>query len=305
MFLLFLDAVWQLTQQFPSAMEFSSTYLISIWDSVCLGMFDNFVFNSDRERMLSAHGSGAYMGRGPSSMNGHSLLSVWDWEKQFGDDDLSLNKNPLYLTRTRLKLQLGGEAPEPVVNGVTDGMPVSQSGHKQSAKASRKAMRDQFNQLYARKLVAIFEPQVKDHLTFLRPVVEAPLLRLWESCYLRWVLPAQIIGGGSPLEYLHQCILVEEIICLQHQLDSLNTQTPFSKKDRRKSDLIFSFHSPSSALPDRDRSRLLTSSFPFSPGGTPRSHVSFCGTPLALFMENSLLLDSEDNDLSDADLADS
>ncbi|ELU13417.1 hypothetical protein CAPTEDRAFT_222446 [Capitella teleta] len=48
-FLLFLDCVWQLLQQFPSAFQFSEMYLTSIWDSACFGLFENFLFNCSRE----------------------------------------------------------------------------------------------------------------------------------------------------------------------------------------------------------------------------------------------------------------
>lgn len=52
LFLLFLDAVWQLLQQYPDQFEFSETFLTTIWDSVFLPIFDTFQFNCeyDRER---------------------------------------------------------------------------------------------------------------------------------------------------------------------------------------------------------------------------------------------------------------
>lgn len=50
MFLLFLDCVWQLTNQFPDKFEFTETYLTTLWDSCHIGVFDNFLFNSERDR---------------------------------------------------------------------------------------------------------------------------------------------------------------------------------------------------------------------------------------------------------------
>lgn len=50
MFLLFLDCVWQLTNQFPDKFEFTETYLTTLWDSCHVGVFDNFLFNSERDR---------------------------------------------------------------------------------------------------------------------------------------------------------------------------------------------------------------------------------------------------------------
>ena len=50
MFLLFLDCVYQLTVQYPSAFEFSEIYLISLWDSCGTGLFREFIFNSNKDR---------------------------------------------------------------------------------------------------------------------------------------------------------------------------------------------------------------------------------------------------------------
>ena len=50
MFLLFLDCVYQLTVQYPSAFEFSEIYLISLWDSCVTGLFKEFIFNCSKER---------------------------------------------------------------------------------------------------------------------------------------------------------------------------------------------------------------------------------------------------------------
>ena len=49
-FLLFLDCVYQLTVQYPSAFEFSEIYLISLWDSCGTGLFREFIFNSNKDR---------------------------------------------------------------------------------------------------------------------------------------------------------------------------------------------------------------------------------------------------------------
>ena len=259
-----------------------------------MGMFENFIFNCERERQQAAKGVGPYMGRGSHGKIGHKLMSVWDWHHQYEANDLSLHKNPLYLTRTRLQLQLG-TSNGVMVNGAGPSSSKSKNDHSGTL---TDAQRQKLNSVYARKLGGVYEVPKMPKSDILRPVYSGPLLRFWESMYLRWVTPLTIVGGGSPLEYLHQCIMVEEIICLQGKLHSLQNQTPFSKKNRRKSELIFSFQSPSSALPDKDRARLLTSSFPFSPGGTPYSQVSFCGTPLRLnwFLENSLLNDSDTSD---------
>lgn len=83
-FLLFLDCVWQVLQQFPESFEFSETFLTTIWDSVFLPIFDTFQFNSEYDRHVA--------------VRDENLLSrpVWDWGEAFSDKDIALFSNPLY-----------------------------------------------------------------------------------------------------------------------------------------------------------------------------------------------------------------
>lgn len=53
-FLIFLDSVWQLLQQYPQAFEFSETYLTSLWDSVHMSVFDTFLFDCEHDRYLAS-----------------------------------------------------------------------------------------------------------------------------------------------------------------------------------------------------------------------------------------------------------
>lgn len=51
LFLLFLDATWQLLEQQPAAFEFSETYLAVVLDSSRLSLFGTFLFNSPHQRV--------------------------------------------------------------------------------------------------------------------------------------------------------------------------------------------------------------------------------------------------------------
>ncbi|XP_047622826.1 myotubularin-related protein 10 isoform X2 [Phacochoerus africanus] len=51
LFLLFLDAVWQLLEQYPAAFEFSETYLAVLHDSTRVPLFGTFLFNSPHQRV--------------------------------------------------------------------------------------------------------------------------------------------------------------------------------------------------------------------------------------------------------------
>lgn len=85
-FLLFLDCVWQLLQQFPTEFQMTETYLTTLWDSVHISTFDTFLFDCERDRIISAG----------EPNNPLTLRSVWDWGEQFPDRDIILFYNPLY-----------------------------------------------------------------------------------------------------------------------------------------------------------------------------------------------------------------
>ena len=287
MFLLFLDCVWQLTQQFPSAFQFSSLYLTILWDSVCLGLFDNFIFNSCRERMIASRRFSIYN----TSDTTPNLISVWDWTLQFDRDDMSLFNNPLYLARTELKTDLAAVR-------FAETAAAKLSGRIQNGRG------DPPNGVYARTLQAGGSADLvlgaDPDRRLLRPVAKAAMLHLWAHCYLRWLGPIQIMTGGTPLEYLQQCVLIEEIMCLQHKVGALQAAAPFDKAARKNSELIFSaINTPQTPRSRHNWSSAVTSSFPYSPG-VAAGPVTFFGTPLRLFLEKSLVLDS-DEDLSDGD----
>lgn len=84
LFLLFLDCIWQMLQQFPEEFEFSEIYLTTLWDSTFMPMFDTFLFNSEYERQNAVKEYNI------------QLRPVWDWGEQFTDKDLALFNNPLY-----------------------------------------------------------------------------------------------------------------------------------------------------------------------------------------------------------------
>lgn len=93
-------------------------------------------------------------------------------------------------------------------------------------------------------------------------------VQLWSLCYLRWLTPVMIIGGGPACEYLTQCLLVEEIGQLRQQIAELERATTGSG-DKRRSFLIFGCGGVTTDLVDSAATAGLTqhvnSSFPFVP----------------------------------------
>jgi len=85
-FLLFLDCVHQLSLQFPSKLEFLPQYLIDLWDTVLLPVFDTFIFDSEHDRAVARS----------SHETPLQLHSAWDWDQQFTPVQISKWENPLF-----------------------------------------------------------------------------------------------------------------------------------------------------------------------------------------------------------------
>ncbi|KAA0720402.1 Myotubularin-related protein 1 [Triplophysa tibetana] len=52
LFVQFIDCVWQMTRQFPSAFEFNELFLITVLDHLYSCLFGTFLYNSEQERVL-------------------------------------------------------------------------------------------------------------------------------------------------------------------------------------------------------------------------------------------------------------
>lgn len=50
LFMLFLDCVWQMMNQYPAAFEFTETYLTVLSDSMWIPLFSTFLFNSPKQQ---------------------------------------------------------------------------------------------------------------------------------------------------------------------------------------------------------------------------------------------------------------
>ncbi|XP_041372707.1 myotubularin-related protein 10-A-like isoform X2 [Gigantopelta aegis] len=261
-FLFFLDCIWQLLQQFPSSFAFTETYLTTLWDSVHLGLFETFLFNNCHQRCK-------FMMEGRRMIR-ITLPSVWDWKIQFNDVDLTLFNNPLYVMKGQYD----------IANIVR----MARNFLRKSGEILR-------NDLYKMKLSEMYNDE-DDQLfpetdTVLVPQDSILIIKLWTQCYLRWNVPAQIVGGGNPSQYLQQCLLAEEVIHLQHRLKVLQMDTVRRRMERPKSDLIFSFGEQQNMSVYENR--FLTSSFPFSSGATTKNHQAILVTPLTCYLENSTI----------------
>lgn len=254
-FLLFLDCVWQIVRQFPSEIQFTEYFLVSIWDSVCIGIFRNFLFND----VHSSHSlppktppsDGLYITR----LQPPSLLSVWDWEKQFCDDQMALFFSPLYVFLH-----------DSTLNDQLINISVNDSG-----------------------LSLIFDSRSsKTKDTLLKPNAKIPHLQFWSLCYMRWLPAAEVMGGGPACEYLSQCILVEEILHLCQMIE-METADAKRRRSRRSSRLIFGSDGNRMGAPPH--SVYVSSSFPF---GRPADAHFGPGSFIDSYFKSSILYGDSD-----------
>lgn len=267
-FLLFLDCVWQLLQQFPSSFAFTETYLTSVWDSIHLGLFETFLFDSAYQRTRFNVDNRV--------MRQFRLPPVWSWNLQFSPEDQAMFNNPLYIMKCKSEMH------GPIKATKSDA--VSQNGNLTR------------NASYTYKLGYFYDdidPEVFSS-DLLRPNIGEAVIKLWSQCYLRWQTPAQIVGGGNPAQYFQQCIMIEEIIHLQHRLTSLNSK---SHQRRPSSNLIFSADKSKDQKCNMLDSSYLTSSFPFITGPRAQNKPSLIFTPISVYLQNSTI----DNDYRDTD----
>ncbi|XP_058833260.1 myotubularin-related protein 10-B isoform X4 [Topomyia yanbarensis] len=195
LFLLFLDCVWQLLQQFPEEFEFSETFLTSIWDSVFLPIFDTFQFNSETERQIAR-------------LNDRIILrSTWDWGEQFSDKDIALFANPLYRKP-----------------------PDTEYAHRRKLRLPPSAYRlpcmDGNNSFTTNNFVGVSNNDVtapRLQCVFLEPQYALRNIEVWHQCYYRWIPFLEIKNGGYPQVDLFNRSVLNNIYKLQKMLQTGDT----------------------------------------------------------------------------------
>ncbi|XP_072839944.2 myotubularin-related protein 11 isoform X3 [Pogona vitticeps] len=113
-FLLFLDCVWQLLQQFPCAFEFTDAYLVALHDSSYLPFASTFLFNCQWER--GRKNQNRFLNQLYTPINGWRedlcleilqkeskeaeaahLPTLWDWAVSYSPRQRAQFRNPFYL----------------------------------------------------------------------------------------------------------------------------------------------------------------------------------------------------------------
>ncbi|KAL4660776.1 myotubularin-related protein 10-like [Arapaima gigas] len=307
LFLLFLDCVWQLMNQFPAAFEFTEIYLAVLCDSMWIPVFSTFLFNCPQQR---AEHSQDFARNRNLFMGEEKMLRfppVWDWSQQFSLRDQALFNNPIYVGKSAApRVQNGAvktfKRTKKSYSSTLRGMPSMQNSTGRYGSLPRH-----------NSLVLRFRPEspvqhkapenaldhfIKDWLSrpadphgLLLPHLLPSHLQLWRLYFLRWVPELQIPQGGPVTTFYKLSLLADEIEELQIKLRQYsgsptsghtpNRPTLSSQQQR----MYFRAARPSC---NPQQPEYLSSAFPFSPVGN-LSHPGALGTPLRKFLSGAKL----------------
>ncbi|KAM8961599.1 myotubularin-related protein 12 isoform 2-T2 [Pelodytes ibericus] len=241
-FLLFLDCVWQLVQQYPLAFEFSETYLTVLSDSINIPIFSTFFFNSpyqkDEHRWVE---DGRAKQREPLR-----FYSVWDWTVQFELKALSFLNNPLYVEKSKqeknLRKALRSKHQRQLSLPLTQSRTPNKKGffRDETGPFIKNLLGKRFSKLISSSdevpsnYRAFYENWHRKSVDFhglILPHVDGPEIRIWAQRHLRWIPEAQVLGGGNVATMQRILELTDEIQSLKRKVKETRTSVPLSIKE--------------------------------------------------------------------------
>ncbi|KAM8784025.1 myotubularin-related protein 10 isoform 2-T2 [Rhynchonycteris naso] len=301
LFLLFLDATWQLLDQHPAAFEFSETYLAVLGDSTRVPLLGTFLFNSPHQRVKQSTEFAISKNIQLGDEKGLKFPSVWDWSLQFTAKDRTLFHNPLYIGRSTPRVQNGSARSfwrtKKNYSSTLRGMPAS---FKNGLISDQESLPRRNSLILGGKATPAPPAEGQDGgmETFFREWFSKPAdlhgvllprlsgvhVKLWKLCYLRWVPETQIHRGGSVTAYHKLSLLADEVDVLsrtlrQHRASPL--QACYAELDQSR--MYFRARGPHDTT---ETPEFLSSSFPFSPVGN-LCRRSISGTPLSKFLSGA------------------
>ncbi|XP_005285065.1 myotubularin-related protein 10 isoform X1 [Chrysemys picta bellii] len=301
LFLMFLDSIWQLLEQYPSAFEFSETYLTILYDSTRISLFGTFLFNCPHQRVKQSTEFAISKNIQLGDEKGLKFPSVWDWSLQFATRDRMLFHNPWYIGKSAPCVQNGSVKsfkrtkknysstlrgiPPSLKNGIIEQefLPRRNSLILKLKPDFLQQMGSQTNSMeqYFREW---FSKPVDLHGVIL-PRLSGTHIKLWKLCYFRWVPEAQINNGGFITAFHKISVLTDQVDMLNQSLrqykSSSSLQANCSELDQSRMYFRANGLNDNAGTPD-----FLSSSFPFSPIGN-LCRRSILGTPLSKFLSGA------------------
>ncbi|XP_074822292.1 myotubularin-related protein 10 isoform X2 [Natator depressus] len=302
LFLMFLDSIWQLLEQYPSAFEFSETYLTILYDSTRISLFGTFLFNCPHQRVKQSTEFAISKNIQLGDEKGLKFPSVWDWSLQFTTRDRMLFHNPWYIGKSAPCVQNGSVKsfkrtkknysstlrgiPPSLKNGIINEqefLPRRNSlilklkpDFLQQMDSQTNSMEQYFREWYSKPV---------DLHGVILPRLSGTHIKLWKLCYFRWVPEAQINNGGFITAFHKISVLTDQVNMLNQSLrqykSSSSLQANCSELDQSRMYFRANGLNDTAGTPD-----FLSSSFPFSPVGN-LCRRSILGTPLSKFLSGA------------------
>uniref|UniRef100_K7GFQ1 Myotubularin-related protein 10 n=1 Tax=Pelodiscus sinensis TaxID=13735 RepID=K7GFQ1_PELSI len=296
LFLMFLDSVWQLLEQYPSAFEFSEAYLTILYDSTRISLFGTFLFNSPHQRVKQSTEFAISKNIQLGDEKGLKFPSVWDWSLQFATRDRMLFHNPAQCvqngsvktfkrTKKNYSSTLRGIPPS-LKNGI-----INEQEFLPRRNSLILKLKPDFLQQLDRQTNSMeqyfkdwFSKPVDLHGVIL-PGLSRTHIKLWKLCYFRWIPEAQINNGGFITAFHKISVLTDQVDKLNKSLrqykSSSSLQANCSELDQSRMYFRANGLNDTAGTPD-----FLSSSFPFSPIGN-LCRRSILGTPLSKFLSGA------------------
>ncbi|XP_075463740.1 myotubularin-related protein 11 isoform X2 [Ascaphus truei] len=246
-FLLFLDCVWQLVQQFPAAFEFTESYLVALHDGTYNPYCGSFSHNCQWDRIRGSQHlvvlllqcrllSQTYTPvKGWRDVVQEKMLlnggykpcppTVWDWDLYYSPLQRQQFQNPMYQSRGLSVLNGNGMLHKPDTT-FSDTCPVYLLSRgvlslqtpslpwKSGTVSRRDARRASESLLEEERLLRSNASSRRCTADLLLPLCVGPWVRLWRRCYLRSVTEFPVLSPPAPG-------LAEELHLLQEKLRSL------------------------------------------------------------------------------------
>ncbi|XP_076852448.1 myotubularin-related protein 10 [Brachyhypopomus gauderio] len=317
LFLLFLNCVWQLLDQHPTAFQFTEVYLSVLSDSMWLPVFSTFLFNCPRQRAEHSRDFALTKRISLGQEQALHFPPVWDWSQQFSPRDQALFNNPLYVGKSAPCVHNGTvrtyshRRSKRVFSSTLRGVPTamrngSLAEHDTLSRRGSLVSRLRTDSGQARELQQESPAERFLHDCLSRPAEPHGLLLphllpshlpLWRLHFLRWVPEARIPHGGPVTAFRELSLLADEIDTLQKRLRQYaGGPTPDGPAPEPGRMYFKAGASPCETVSPPD---YLSSSFPFSPVGN-LCRRSILGTPLSKILNGAKIWLSTETLANDA-----
>lgn len=220
MFLLFLDCVWQLSRQFPSAFEFSEFFLLQFYDMVLDCLYNNFLYNSTKHRLQASLHSrrSCFFGTGDEPLEmvddyEGPLFSAWGrWREAMDEEENERCLNPLYYVFGSGETDYDNSSSTPLSSQfgsiLTDSITLSESGRFGSREVTPVSAASQDVDYYRQGLLI--------------PETSLCSLRVWDGFFFRHLPELGVCHRQEQLEVQQlESRMVRDVQKLKEELNEM------------------------------------------------------------------------------------